>query len=481
MFKFCTLFLLFCVTLKAENHPNILFISIDDLRNELGIYGQTPVKSPHIDQLAKEGLVFDNAYTQVALCSPARTTVMTGVRPATHKVMNLQTHFRKALPDVVTLAQFFKQQGYMTQAIGKIYHRGLDDKPSWTEKTRMGHLGGYQNPVTVKSIKERLKTAKEKGLKGKALRLATKGPAYESVDVADDAYNDGANTSFAIRQLKSLAKNKQAFFLAMGYYKPHLPFNAPKKYWDLYNEDEIAAPAITVPPKDSHDKFTLAKWGEIRSYQGVPQEGPMLKEMIPKLRHGYLACVSYIDAQIGRLMEALKETGLDKNTIVILWSDHGFKIGEYGAWCKHSNMEIDNRVPLILKVPGELGNKRTDALVELVDIYPSLVELAGFKQPKHLEGKSFAALIKTPKLDWKTAAFSQYNRGSNIMGYSIRTAKYRYTEWTKIESGKVVFKELYDQQNDPLESQNIANQEQAKELVQMLSKQLKQGWQKAGN
>ncbi|WDE98585.1 sulfatase [Lentisphaera profundi] len=469
--------IIFTLTIFGNDKPNIIFIAIDDLRNELACYGVDKIKTPHIDNLAKHGLIFDNAYCQIAICSPSRTSVLTGLRPQSTKVFDLTTHFRDTVPDVITLGQFFKQKGYITQGFGKIYHNSLDDPRSWSIKHFMSKNSLYQRAENQQLIKNQVKAAKEKKLKGHEFRFATMGPAYESADVPDEAYPDGENTKLAIKALKGFVQKKQPFFLALGFSKPHLPFNAPKKYWDLYEEDKLDPPAISHRPLDSHPRLTLTKSGEVRSYHGVVKEGSLGAEMSSKLKHGYYASVSYIDALIGKFLQSLKDTGLDKNTIVILWSDHGFKLGEYDSWVKHSNMEIDARVPLIISSPWmKVKGVRTNALVELVDIYPSLVDLSGFTVPTFLEGTSFAPLLKKPNTPWKKAAFSQYNRGSKIMGYSVRTAYFRYTEWRLVKNNKVIFKELYDQVNDPLQSRNIAKKEEVKIVQAELHEMINQQW-----
>lgn len=469
--------LIFTLTILANDKPNIVFIAIDDLRNELACYGVDKIKTPNIDKLAEQGLIFDNAYCQIAICSPSRTSVLTGLRPQSTKVFDLTTHFRETVPDVITLGQFFKQNGYFTQAFGKIYHNSLDDNPSWSVKHFMSKNSLYQTEKNLSLIKSKIKVAKQKKLKGHAFRLATSGPAYESADVPDEAYPDGENTDLAIEALKGFAQKKTPFFLALGFSKPHLPFNAPKKYWDLYDQDEIDPPAISHRPLDSHPRLTLTKSGEVRSYHAITKEGSLDPKTSKQLKHAYYASVSYIDALIGKFLQSLKDTGLDKNTIVILWSDHGFKLGEYDAWVKHSNMEIDARVPLIISSPW-MNKKgvRTDALVELVDIYPSLVELSGFTVPSFLEGRSFAPLLDKPHTPWKKAAYSQYNRGDKIMGYSVRVKNFRYTEWRLVKNNKIIFKELYDQVNDPLQSRNIAKKEQVKIVQAELHEMINQHW-----
>lgn len=459
-------FLTLAFVASAQNKPsekfNVLFIAVDDLRPELGCYGVSGVKSPNIDALAKSGLLFNRAYCQQAVCSPSRTSLLTGRRPDTTKVYNLEDHFRQTLPNVVTLPQHFKNNGYFAQSIGKIFHGGLDDPKSWSVES-VGSGGG---------------TGESKGAeakKAKKTRQANKGPAWQSKDVADNELPDGENTDAALKALQAL-KGKP-FFLAVGYYRPHLPFIAPKKYFDLYDLDKTPIAKNPFPPKDVFP-IALTEWGELRNYTGMPQTGPMPDDKARELVRAYHAATSYTDAQIGRLLDELKRLGLREKTIVILWGDHGWQLGEHGLWCKHTNFELATRSMLMISAPEQKKRgAKTDALVEFVDIYPSLCELAGLPPTDGLEGKSFVPLMKNPKLEWKTAAFSQYPRGK-LMGYAMRTDRYRYIEWA--EKGKSPEgTELYDHKKDPDENVNIAKLPENKKLVAQLSEQLSKGWKAA--
>ena len=461
---------------------NVLFIAVDDLRPELGCYGVARVKSPNIDRLASRGVVFDHAYCQQAVCSPSRTSLLTGCRPDTTRVYDLVTHFRKTIPDVVTLPQHFGRNGYHTQSFGKIFHRGLDDPASWTAPSVFPNPGFYQLPENrafIKNLADKEKHNKNED-EDEAMRAAefgkVRGAPTESADVADSAYADGLiadGTLDALRKVKG-----QPFFLAAGFLKPHLPFVAPKKYWDLYKRDEIALADNPYFPKNAP---TLAgtTWGELRTYHGIPAAGPITDDQARLLIHGYLACVSYVDAQIGKLLDELDRLGLRDDTIVVLWGDHGWKLGEHGLWSKHTNFELDTRSTLIVSAPGHAGNgKHATGLTEFVDIYPTLTELCGLPKPAHLEGASFVPLLDTPDRPWKPAAFSQYPR-DNAMGYSMRTAKHRYTEWKDRKNGKVLARELYDHVGDNAENRNIVNDRGNAKLVAELSTQLKDGCKKA--
>lgn len=468
MKKYLVLFCLSGVamaTALAQTNPaaklNVLFIAVDDLRPELGCYGVAGIKTPNIDALAKSGLRFNRAYCQQAVCSPSRTSLLTGRRPDTTKIYNLVDHFRQTIPEVVTLPQQFKNNGYFCQAFGKIYHMGLDDPPSWSAPSFGSGGDGSNKPEKTK------KAARKAG--------GGRGPAWAAREVADNELVDGETADAALRAMNEI-KDKP-FFLAVGFHKPHLPFIAPKKYYDLYRTNDMRLAQNPFPPKDVFP-LALTDWGELRSYDGVPKKGPIPEGMARELIRGYYAAVSYTDAQVGRLLEELQRLGLREKTIVILWGDHGWQLGEHGLWSKHTNFEIATHVPLLVSVPRQKSRGlKTDALVELVDVYPTLCELAGVPLSDGLEGKSFAPLLENPKRPWKAAAFSQYPRGK-VMGYSIRTGRYRYTEWEEKDKTPVGM-ELYDHQKDPDENVNIVHLTANEKLVAKLSQQLHRGLEAA--
>ena len=516
----------------APLKPNVLFIAVDDLRPELGCYGRDYIKSPNIDGLARSGMVFNRAYCQQAVCSPTRSSLMTGTRPDTTKVWDLVTHFRTALPDVVTLGQHFKNNGYFVQGMGKIYHGGYDDPATWSvpwqnpkasvyvlpenitlnQRNIQGEpdgesgdnsgasLSAYSLSKTNASGKDKPAVAtagqkpKKKAKKAvaanqggetagdvKASRHDTLGPAYECADVPDNTYTDGKVCDLAVKTLQDISKKPQPFFLAVGFIKPHLPFVSPKKYWDLYDPAKIELASNPFLPKDAPD-YAILPGSEMRKYHGIP-EGHVPDDLARTLKHGYYAGVSFTDAQVGKVLAELDRLGLRKNTIVILWGDHGWKLGEHDAWCKHSNVENDVNAPLILSVPAmKNAGAHTDALVEYVDIYPTLSELAGLPLPGHLEGTSFKPLLDDPKRPWKTAAFSQYPRSQKggLMGYTMRTDRYRFTVWVgRVDHSKVDAIELYDHINDPQENTNLAAHAEQAATVEQLMTQWKKGWQGA--
>lgn len=461
----------------ASEKPNVLFIAVDDLRPELGCYGASHIKSPNIDRLAASGLLFERAYCQQAVCSPSRTSLMTGLRPDSTKVYDLETHFRKTVPDVVTLTQQFMKHGYHSVGMGKIYHGSLNDDPSWDRYLKI-KAKGYQLPETQAAIRAKTKALNLKKMSRKKRSRLTRGPATEMADVPDHLYRDGAIAEQAVKTLQRQKQHKKPFFLAVGFLKPHLPFVAPKKYWDLYDRSEVKLAENPFLPKDA-PQWASTNWGELRNYSDIPRKGDLTDEQALQLRHGYYASVSFTDTNVGKILDELTRLELDKNTIVILWGDHGWKLGEHAGWCKHTNFELDARVPLIIRAPGmQATGKTSRGLVEFVDIYPTLCDLAEIPLPDHLEGTSFKPLMNNANRPWKPAAFSQYPRGS-MMGYSMKTDRYRYTEWQERKTGKIMGRELYDHKYDSAENTNIANHPDQKTVVSQLSSQLKKNWKGA--
>jgi iduronate 2-sulfatase len=485
----------------APRKPNLLFIAVDDLRPELGCYGKDYIKSPNIDRLAKSGMVFNHAYCQQAVCSPSRSSLMTGTRPDTTKVWDLVTHFRTALPEVVTLGQHFKQHGYFVQGMGKIYHGNFDDALTWSVPWQKPKAPKYALPENLALERSQDEGEPDGEAKPKPMKQAAKngntprgptsngrssrGPAFEGADVPDNTFQDGKLAELAISTLRDLSRRKQPFFLAIGFIKPHLPFVSPKKYWDLYDPAKIQLAPNKFRPKDAPD-YAVLPGGELRNYHGIP-EGSIPDDLARQLKHGYYAAISYMDAQVGKVLDELDRLGLRENTIIILWGDHGWKLGEHDAWCKHSNVENDVNAPLLLSVPGMKNpGAHTDALVEFVDIYPTLCELAGLPLPGHLEGTSCRLLLDDPQRSWKSAAFSQYPRqggksgARNLMGYSMRTDRYRFTVWVgRNDHTQVDAIELYDHLTDPQENTNLGKDPANAELVKQLMAQWKQGWQGA--
>ncbi|HAU36573.1 MAG TPA: iduronate sulfatase [Phycisphaerales bacterium] len=479
-------------TPRTGPRKNVLFFPVDDLRPELGCYGHPIARSPNIDRLARAGLLFERAYCQQAVCGPTRASLLTGLRPDTTRVYDLKTHIRTTLPDVVTLPQHFKNHGYHSEAIGKVFHSGLEDEASYSVPHRAPPGPSYCSRENLDFIARKKAEGQARGLQGDKLQRYARGPAWEAADVPDNAYRDGKLADMAIEALRRLApaataKNpadRKPFFLSVGFAKPHLPFCAPKRYWDLYDRAKIPIP-IQDKPKDA-PPIAFADWGELRSYTDIPDVGNLNEDQTRELIHGYYACVSYTDAQIGRLLDELDRLGLTDNTVIVLWGDHGWKLGEYATWCKHTNFELDTHVPMIFVDPAHPGGRRTRALTEFVDIYPTLAELCGLPAPARTEGVSMVPLFEDPDRKWKSAAFSQYPRpgaslghDGRIMGYSMRTDRYRYTEWQIPGTGEVKARELYDLDKDPLSTVNLAENPAQAQTVADLHEKMKAGWRAA--
>ncbi len=477
----------FLSTLFAgADQPNILFIGIDDLRPELNCYGATHIHSPNIDRLAREGVLFEKAYCQWAVCMPSRASLLSGLRPDTFK--GKANAFRKVVPDVVTLPQHFKSHGYFTQSFGKIYHgawktayigNSFQDPVSWSTERWTSSPQYYFSPGGIRIARDVFANSNDKFLRhikrdpndpDQWTRHFVRGPAFEAPEVADDIPADGQIANAALERLHQLQKDPDSppFFLAVGFCKPHLPFVAPKKYWDLYDPETLPPVEASTPPGGAPEFAIQVGAAEVNQYVRETR-GPISAEETKQLRHGYAACVSYIDAQVGRLLDELDTRGIREKTIVVLWSDHGYKLGDFGSWAKHTNFELDTRVPLIISAPGLARNARCSAVVELVDLHPTLSELAGLPVHAGAEGESFARNVSAPDAPGQDAAFSQYPRGG-YMGYTVRTATHRYTEWQNPkENGRVVARELYEYDESNLESENLADRADFAEIRKSLA------------
>jgi len=425
--------------------PSVLLICVDDLKPVMGCYGDAVARTPNIDMLAKRGVLFESAYCNQAVCSPSRNALMTGLRPQTLGIYDLPTHFRLAAPDAVTVAAYFRQHGYETQGMGKILHTGhgnTEDEASWSVPHWRPKAPQYQLAESTSDKRDS--------------KNGPRGTATESADVDDDAYGDGQIALEAVQRIDhAAAKSDQPFFIAVGFLKPHLPFVAPKKYWDLYDPAKLPMPQVLEPPKDA-PSYAPQFGGELRQYSDMPQQGPISPEDTRRLIHGYYAATSYTDAQIGKVLKALEVNGLAKNTIVVLWGDHGWHLGDHSMWCKHTNYEQAARIPLIVASPGCAVGQKTKSLVETVDLYPTLCELAGLPVPVGLDGTSFATTLKSPETGTRESVIHVYPRGGRL-GRAIRTDRYRMVEWkipgTPAETAEY---ELYDYQTDPLETVNLA-------------------------
>lgn len=521
--------------IESKKQPNILFIAVDDLRPEIGAYGSEIAVTPNLDALASSGLIFERAYCQEAICGPSRASLMTGARPESINVIENFIYFRDANPEIITLSQHFKNNGYEATHTGKIYHKPgfADGELSWSRKPAYDKManerqitpGGFALEENQEMFRENQADVIAKYGKNAPRNGLGKGPAYEKADVPDNFYEDGYNTDLAIVTLQDmLEKNPdKPFFLGLGLKKPHLDWLAPKKYWDMYNPEDIKLTTQTTGPENGaamglHPSF------ELRARYGIPKKGPIGEEQAKILKHAYLACVSYADAQIGRMIAALDKAGVRDNTIIIVWGDHGWHLGEMGIWGKATNYEISARVPLMIWTPDMLEEnrgKKSKALVELVDMYPTLCDLANIDLPEHLEGQSFKPVLENPDMEWKQAVFTQFptpalrewaanplSKGMRetyfgplieevegkiiaqqgdkwnrelyenyLMGYAMRTDKYRFMVWRDYRdpNAEPVFFELYDHTTDPNETKNIADENPA--LVKELLARFNKGWE----
>lgn len=445
--------------------PNVVFICVDDLRPNMGCYGDNLALTPHMDKLAGRGVVFNNAYCQQAVCNPSRASVMTGLRPDQIGVTNLESHFRGRLPDVETLPQAFMHNGYQSIGIGKIFHgqKNTQDDVSWSKPPVM-NLSQKKNEYVFERNRE-----------------GGKADSYEWSEADDEAYEDGRIAKEAIRELKELKKSKSPFFLALGFKKPHLPFCAPKKYWDLYDDKMFAQGSCPERPTNA-PAIAFHDCQELKGYRDIGNE-EIVPAKISKLWQGYYACISYVDAQIGKIIEMLDELELTGNTIVVLWGDHGYHLGEQGLWCKSTNFELDTRTPLIISAPGiSKAGVHSESIVEALDIYPTLADLCGLKISGKLAGLSLRPVLINPKAEVKQAAFSQFvrpyaalrNQPPTHMGYSVRTKSWRCTAWFNLQNDSIEFSELYRLEGGRIETENLSGNSRYSGIMEKLIRQLEE-------
>src|SRR5215475_13492576 len=459
----------------AAPRPNVLFIVTDDLRTTLGSYGDATAITPNIDRLAARSLLFTRAYAQQAVCNPSRQSFLSGRRPDAIRVWNLTSHFRQTAPDVISLPEHFKRHGYIADGIGKIYHdpAEMQDPMSWS----------LPATFNVLAKKEDYLLRENQAPPDKPER---KMAAFEAADAPDEAYPDGKVAAAATAALRELKASGQPFFLAVGFRKPHLPFSAPKKYWDMYDRAKIPELGPGTPPQNA-PQIALHDWPELRGYSGVAKQGPLSREEAMELRHGYYAGASYSDAQVGKVIDELDRLKLTENTIIVLFSDHGFHLGDLGLWCKDTVYEATTRTPLLISAPRGMSRQaigaRTDAMVELIDLYPTLGELCGLPLPPKLDGRSMVPLLRDPKRAWKTAAYSQFPRPwapsapqPQKMGYAIRTDRFRYVEWRDFKTQELLARELYEYQAGATESVNLASDPAYADRIATLSGELKKGF-----
>lgn len=440
---------------KTKTKPNILFIAVDDLRPELNFYGAKHIKSPNLDKLASQSLVFNRSYCNIPVCGASRASLLSGARPTRNRFIGYSTLKDKDLPSVTSLPMTFKKAGYRTLSNGKIYHHKKDDSLAWNEIWRPNISSrDYQTS-------ENIALDSLEGIRGKP---------YEWADEPDNVYYDGMIADKAIADIKKLKNGSDPFFLAVGFVRPHLPFNAPTRYWDMYDADKISLPESYVQPETTPIR-AFHNSGELRNYSSVPKEGHLVEEEAEKLIHGYYASVSFVDAQIGRVIDELHASGLAENTIIVLWGDHGWNLGEHMMWCKHCNFETSMRTPLLVKVPEVTTGKSTDSIVEFIDVYPSLCELAGIDLPGHLEGESFVSLMNGGKRK-KDYAISKYHNGITLV-----KGDYFYTEWTD-DKGVAENRMLFNRATDPMELDNLAEKPEFQAIAKQMATELHQNWGK---
>ena len=436
---------------KETRHPNVLLICIDDLKPRIGCYGDPLAQTPSMDRLAKRGVLFERAYCNQAVCSPSRNALLVGLRPQSLGIYDLPTNFRKGSPNAVSLPQHFKANGYFTQSFGKIFHVGhgnTDDAASWSTEPYKPKGRNYQLADNQKLVNS---------------KDGTKAAAFESADAPEELYNDWNIAQAAIEAMTEKSKSDQPWLMAVGFLKPHLPFVSPKKYWDLYDPNKIELAAYQQAP-DGAPAYAPQNSGELRAYSNMPNQGPIPDSLQRELIHGYLASVSFTDHQIGRLLSRLDQLGLTESTIVVLWGDHGWHLGDHGMWCKHSNYEQATRIPVIVSAPGKAQGAASKSMIESVDIYPTLCELAGIDTPSMLDGKSFAGVLDKPSQSHRDHTIQVYPRSKQgvgqVLGRSIRTDRYRLVQWKAWDAPEQSSDwELYDYQTDPLETKNLADQE----------------------
>lgn len=443
------------LSLKKQN---ILFISIDDFRPKISSYGETKMITPNIDKLASEGLQFNNAYTNIAVCGASRASIMTGIRPSEKRFNDFSTRASVDTPDAIPLNQIFKENGYETISYGKIYHHKDDFQEYWTEKDGGQIQSDFQDPISIARIENA-----ERGEYGK------KQPTFEYPDVDDYAYNDGKITKRAINKLKALKNENKSFFMAIGYVSPHLPFIQPKKYWDMYDHDAIKLADNSFQPKNSPDIAIEAQHNSAemrKNYLDIPENGQLDDSLARNLIHGYYASVTYMDALIGELIKALDDLGLRENTTIVFWSDHGYFLGEHGFWCKHSTFEEAVKIPFIISSPSHIKNKTTTSFTELVDVYPTLCDIANIKAPSYLQGESLIPVLENPSTILKTEVYTRYKQGEAVIDKD-----FSYTEF--YEGEKYLGNMLYDNLNDYKQNTDISKLSSNKLVVKKYKEKLK--------
>ncbi|MBB5351325.1 iduronate 2-sulfatase [Haloferula luteola] len=451
---------LLSVVSAEERKPNVLLILVDDLKPVLGAYGDPVAQTPNLDKFAASGMRFDKAYCNQAVCAPSRYNYMLGSRSTSTGLYHLNQELRKFVPDAVTLPQYFAKFGYSTQSLGKTYHVGHGihgDPQSWTVPPLRDQEVEYALKETTGGQLTR-EEAYFNNIFDRPINDLPKGPAWEEADVPDEAYADGRVAAETIKRLEAAAQSDEPFLIAVGFARPHLPFTVPKKYWDLYDPKKLPMPKTSEFPQDS-PPVAHKHGGEIANYKPVPNNGLTDPDLTRQLIHGYYAATSYTDAQAGKVLDALDRLKLSDNTIVILWGDHGFHLGDHGTWTKHTNYEQANRIPIIIRAPGVTQpGTSTEQLAQTVDIYPTAAALAGLpapEGPQPIDGHNLVPVLKDPKARISDHVYHAFPHA--VMGRAIRTDRYRMVEWKRSGAPESTAKyELYDYERDPEETQNLA-------------------------
>ena len=463
----------------AQDRPNVLLILVDDLKPAIGAYGDRHAVTPNLDRLCNSGMRFDRAYCNQAVCAPSRFTLMLGSHSTATGLYGLGSQLREILPEAVTMPQYFARHGYHTESLGKIFHIGhgnYGDPASFSVPHFHDKVIEYLDPASTQGGRLTREEAYFSNQMLGAIRTLPKGAAFESPATEDVSYADGRVAEETIRRLRAAKQRRERdgnpFFIAAGFARPHLPFSAPQKYWDMHDPDRLPQPAFENLP-DGAPTVAGKRGGEITNYSPVPDQGDLPTELKKQLIHGYYASCSFVDAQIGKVIDELDRSGLDQQTIVVLWGDHGFHLGDLGIWTKHTNYEQANRIPIIIRAPGVTKPETaTNQPIESVDIYPTLAQLAGLpppKGPQPISGISMVPVLSDPNIRVRDHAYHAYPKRK--LGRAIRTERYRMVQWLGFDGRGEAEYELYDYLQDPNETRNLAAEQPAilKELQSKLA------------
>ncbi len=439
----------------APEKPNVLFVIFDDLRPELGFNGSKAI-TPNLDRFGEMSVTFNRAYCNIPVCGASRASLLSGIRPTLNTFLHYDSSAEEDAPDAITLPEHFKNNGYYTIARSKVFGFPEDSKDSWHE---------LWSPIDT-SFWWRDYLSKENRFLDSIGGMAKGAYPFECADVHDTAYFDGKAVKMAVNDISRLKAKDEPFFLAVGLRKPHLPFNAPKAYWDLYDRSEFELPENYIPVNNSIPGQAYHNWSELRKYYGVPAKGPVSDSIAVSLLHGYYACVSYVDQLFGNLLDALKKEGLDKNTIVVVVGDHGFNLGEHGLWCKHSNFNTSLHSLLMVHVPGMTQGDFSNSITEFVDIYPTICDLSNLENPDHLEGVSFKNVLQNPLESNKNYAVSRWGQGITYI-----KDNYFFTQW-RDEKDSVYMGMLFNHSDDPNENHNLYQTKDNSDMIHLLEDEL---------